>query len=100
MRAASLFFGLLASLSFVACSQTTLTDAGPSNVSVTVRVDVSAFSIIDEVVVEVTGPGIETPLVFNLTIADGVASGTITVPAGAQRMNSGTRLALLPPVVS
>jgi hypothetical protein len=37
------------------------------------------------VVVVVTGPGITTPLTFNLTISGGVASGTVTIPAGADR---------------
>jgi alpha-tubulin suppressor-like RCC1 family protein len=87
MRAAAMYLALLATLFIAACSQTTLTDAvdGPSSVSLTVRVDVSSFSAIDQVVVEVAGPGIATPLVFNLTITDGVASGTITVPTGSQR---------------
>jgi len=37
------------------------------------------------VVVEVTAPDISTPLVFNIVVADGVASGTITIPAGTAR---------------
>lgn len=36
-------------------------------------------------VVEVTASDIETPLAFNLTVAEGTASGTITVPAGSDR---------------
>jgi hypothetical protein len=40
---------------------------------------------ISTVVVEVTAPDITTPLVFNLTLADGRATGTITVPAGSAR---------------
>ena len=35
--------------------------------------------------VEVTGPGIPNVLVFQLTVANGVASGSIQVPAGQQR---------------
>src|SRR5690349_14795716 len=37
------------------------------------------------VVVEVTAPDIPTTLVFNIPVADRVASGTVTVPAGAAR---------------
>ena len=51
-------------------------------VSFTVRVELGGFPI-DQVVVEVTGPGIESPLVFNLTLTENLASGTITIPAGA-----------------
>lgn len=46
--------------------------------------DVSATTVA-LVVVEVTGPGIPTPLAFNLTIVSGVASGTVTIPAGSSR---------------
>ena len=38
------------------------------------------------VVVEVTGPGIPDTLVFNLTVANGQASGTLRVPAGSARV--------------
>ena len=31
------------------------------------------------------GPGIDPPLAFNLTVAGGVASGTITLPVGSSR---------------
>jgi len=41
---------------------------------------------IEQVVVEVTGPGIGTPLVFNLTLTNGSATGTIEVPAGSDRL--------------
>ncbi|WP_420130668.1 hypothetical protein [Longimicrobium sp.] len=37
-------------------------------------------------VVEVTGPGIGEPLVFNLPVVDGVASGTVDVPLGSGRV--------------
>jgi glucose/arabinose dehydrogenase len=38
-----------------------------------------------EVVVEVSAPDIQPPLVFNLTVVDSVASGAITVTAGSDR---------------
>lgn len=49
-----------------------------------VSADVSATAVA-LVVVEVTGPGIPTPLAFNLTVTNGVASGTVTIPAGSSR---------------
>ncbi len=50
-----------------------------------VRADVSGTAIA-MVVVEVTAPDIATPLVFNLTTMNGIAAGTITVPAGSHRV--------------
>jgi len=47
-----------------------------------VRADVSAAPGVASLVVEVTAPDIATPLVFNIPIAGGVATGTITLPAG------------------
>jgi len=52
--------------------------------SLVVTVDVSATSVAT-VVVEVTAPDITTPLVFNIPIANSVASGTVTIPAGSDR---------------
>lgn len=49
-----------------------------------VRADV-AGSTVEMLVAEVTAPDIPTPLTFNIPIAGGVASGTITVPAGSDR---------------
>lgn len=40
-------------------------------------------------VVEVTGPGIDEPLVFNLPVVDGVASGSVDVPVGSSRSFTG-----------
>lgn len=57
----------------------------PQFVPVAVVLDVSGVALIDQVVVEVTGPGIDPPLAFNLTISGGTASGTITLPVGSDR---------------
>jgi uncharacterized protein YjdB len=46
--------------------------------------DLSGIAIA-RLVVEVSAPDIVPPLVFNITIAGGVASGTVTVPAGSAR---------------
>ena len=55
----------------------------PQTVALEVRAKVSAA--IDKVVAEVTAADIETPLAFNLTVDNGVASDTIQVPAGSDR---------------
>src|SRR2546427_7686841 len=55
---------------------------GQAHLAVTANVMGTAVAT---VVVEVTAPDITTPLVFNIVVADGVASGTITIPAGTAR---------------
>jgi glucose/arabinose dehydrogenase len=57
---------------------------GARSVTLLVRADVSATAVAT-VVVEVTGPGIPTPLAFNIPITNGVATGTVTLPAGSDR---------------
>ena len=47
-------------------------------------VNVMATSI-STLVVEVTAPDITTPLIFNITESGGVATGTLTIPAGSDR---------------
>ena len=49
-----------------------------------VRADVSATAVAT-LVAEVTAPDIPTTLLFNIPVVAGVASGTITVPAGSDR---------------
>jgi glucose/arabinose dehydrogenase len=49
-----------------------------------VRADVAAVAVAS-LVVEVTAPDITTPLAFNIPITNGVAAGTITIPAGSSR---------------
>ena len=55
---------------------------GQAHLAVTANV---AGTAVATVVVEVTAPDIPTPLVFNFVVADGFASGTITIPAGSNR---------------
>jgi hypothetical protein len=38
---------------------------------------------------EVTGPGIDEPLVFNLPVVDGTATGSVVVPVGSSRVFTG-----------
>ena len=66
-----------------ACSPTP-TEPTEGEATLLVITDVSA-TVTATVVVEVTAADITTPLVFNIPIVDGTASGTITVPAGPQR---------------
>lgn len=49
------------------------------------RVHAAVSATITTMVVEVTAPDLAAPLAFNLTIANGQATGTIAVPAGANR---------------
>ena len=67
-----------------ACSPSQPTEPTEGEGTLFVIADVSAI-MVATVVVEVTAADITTPLVFNLPIVAGTASGTITVPAGAQR---------------
>jgi uncharacterized protein YjdB len=52
--------------------------------SLVVRADVSGTAVAT-VVVDVTAPDLAAPLVFNISVVSGVASGTITIPAGSNR---------------
>lgn len=75
-------------VSLVACG----TDPGrPTDVPVDEDAAVSFLSVIpgyiETIAVSITGPGIGTPLVFNLTVdpTTHVASGTVSVPVGNNR---------------
>jgi len=59
---------------------------GPLPAPATILISASVVgTAVATVVVAVGAPDIPTPLVFNLTVANGVASGEITVPAGSSR---------------
>jgi hypothetical protein len=75
-------FGLAAVSLLVACAGSV--DPGQGHGTLIVRADVSA-SAVATLVAEVTALDIPTSLVFNIPIVAGVASGTITVPAGSNR---------------
>jgi Big-like domain-containing protein len=62
----------------------TIEPPGSNDAALAVRADVSGTQVA-VVVVQVTAPDITTPLVFNIPITGGIASGTITVPAGSSR---------------
>ncbi len=57
---------------------------GNGQASLTVTANLSATAAVT-VVVEVTAPDIATPLVFNIPVVSGVASGTVTISAGSNR---------------
>jgi Tol biopolymer transport system component len=62
------------------------TDPHESSEPVTLALQVSSTDgMVDLIVVEVTGPGIPVPILTNLVMSDGTASGSITVPAGQSR---------------
>ncbi len=75
---------LAALLAVGACVPRDLTEPPADRATLSVRADVSAAAVAS-LVVEVTAPDITTLLVFNIPIANGVASGTITLPAGSSR---------------
>jgi len=59
-------------------------DPGQGHGTLIVRADVSGSSVAT-LVAEVTAPDIPAALIFNIPISAGVASGTITIPAGSNR---------------
>jgi len=81
---ASLPAVLLALLAVGACVPRDVTEPPLDRVTLLVRADVTAAQVAS-LVVEVTAPDITTLLVFNIPITNGVASGTITLPAGSNR---------------
>jgi len=70
-------------LTLASCSSGT-TPAGGGDAKLVITANVSGTAVAT-VVVEVTAPDLPTPMVFNLPIVAGVASGTITIPAGSNR---------------
>ena len=75
-------FALATVLVLGACGDSV--DPGPGHGTLIVRADVSATAVAT-LVAEVTAPDIPTAIVFNIPIVAGVASGTITIPAGSNR---------------
>ncbi len=79
----TLFCSLASVLLLVACGDSAI-DPGQADGTLIVRADVSATAVAT-LVAEVTAPDIPTPLLFNIPITAGVASGAITIPAGSSR---------------
>jgi len=70
-------------LATAACAAGDVSQPPPGQASLMLSANVS--SAVALVVVEVTAPDITTPLVFNIPISNGVASGAMTLPAGSNR---------------
>jgi Big-like domain-containing protein len=66
------------------CSASDGTGPPGGRATLVVTANVSATAAVT-VVVEVTASDIATPLVFNIPVVSGVASGTIALPAGSNR---------------
>ena len=83
-RRRTVLAGMLAALAVAACESSTSTQKTiePGRIIVTASV---AGTPISTVVVEVSASDIATPLIFNLQMSNGTASGTVTVPAGSAR---------------
>ena len=75
-------FGIAAVSLLVACVGSV--DPSHSHGTLVVRADVSG-SAIATLVAEVDAADIPTALIFNIPISGGIASGTITIPAGSNR---------------
>lgn len=77
-------FAVASVMIFATCTPQDI--GGPSeSATLAIRADVSGTSVA-VVVLEVTAADIPTSLVFNLQVVSGVASGTISLPAGSSRM--------------
>jgi len=69
----------------VSCSNHSTLGLTPDDAAtIAVSANVSG-TLVATVVVDVTAPDISTMLVFNIPVANGIATGTITVPAGSNR---------------
>jgi hypothetical protein len=75
---------LVSVMVLTACAAGDVTTPPGSEARLVVRAELSGTAVAT-VVVEVTAPDITTPLVFNIPIVAGVASGTVTIPAGSNR---------------
>lgn len=72
-------------VTLAACADHGVVNQGPpppATLAVSANLSGTAVTM---VVVEVTAPDIPAKLVFNISVASGVASGSITIPAGSNR---------------
>src|SRR5436309_2687330 len=76
--------GAILALSSCLLREPTGPDGRAEQAILLVRADVSG-TLVATVVVQLTAPDIPTPLMFNIPVANGIAAGTITVPAGSNR---------------
>jgi Tol biopolymer transport system component len=64
------------------------TGSEPDQLDATLTVSAQVGDRVAAVSVEVSAPDIRTPIVANIPVTDGVASGTMTVPAGSDRLTT------------
>jgi hypothetical protein len=83
MRHVSIVVGALAALVLAACEPSKVTRP-PEDGTLTVQVSLTSATIAS-LTLEVTGPGIAQPLMANLAVSGTSATGTLEVPAGADR---------------
>jgi hypothetical protein len=70
----------------LACRSTTTPDEPTGgDATVTISLQIAVASAVAAAAVEVTGPGISTAITAELSVSGGTASGTVTVPTGANR---------------
>lgn len=90
MRATILARVLAGALLLLAgCTDTPVEPGGVPDGHARLLLNATASVSAATLVVQVTGPGIGEPLVFNLPVVDGVASGSVDVPVGSSRVFSG-----------
>jgi hypothetical protein len=84
-RSAASFTAALAALLYLGCTSERPTGPQPVELAeIHVSANVAATAIAT-LVVRVSAADIQPPLVFNLTLEDGIASGTLRIPAGSAR---------------
>src|SRR5881628_1495307 len=84
-RLSSEAFALALLVTLAACADHGVVNQGPPpTATLAVSANLSGTAV-TMVVVDVTAPDIPTMLVFNIPVVDGVASGSITIPAGSNR---------------
>src|SRR6058998_482968 len=77
------FVAVASLLLLAACSGDAVAPGG-GEATLLIRADVSGTSVAT-VVVDISAPDLPTTVVFNVPVAAGVASGTLTIPAGSDR---------------
>ena len=69
----------------VACSEISPVEPRPDGAELDFVMTAPGDNAIDLISVDVSGPGIDSALVFNFQVANGVATGVARVPSGASR---------------
>jgi hypothetical protein len=75
--------------SLTGCDGPVVPTGSPALVPLAVQTSTSGGEMVEVIAIEVTGAGIPVPIIVNLEVVDGTASGTVTVPAGSDRTFTG-----------